>query len=56
MDEALRQVVLRALKSTEAANLSTVEHDAKAIDAVVRDRPDLSPVEAMVLINQIRKR
>ena len=56
MDEALRRTVLRALKETQAANLSAVEHDAKAIDALVRDRPDLSPVEAMVLINQIRKR
>ena len=55
MDESLKRMILRALVDTEAESLSPGEHDAKAIDAVVRQSPDLSPVEVMALIAQIRK-
>ena len=54
MDENLERIILRALEDTQAANLSSVERDARAIDAVRRVRPDLSPLDVMVLINLIR--
>ncbi len=54
MDEELERIILRALYETQAANLSPIQRDARAIDAVRRVRPDLSPLDVMVLINLIR--
>ena len=55
MDKKLKDLVLRALEDTKAANLTAIEQDAMAIEAVIRERSDLSPVEVMVLINELRK-
>ena len=55
MDKSLERIILRALEDTQAANLSSVERDAMAIEAVRRVRPDLSPLDAIVLVKLIRE-
>jgi hypothetical protein len=55
MDENLEHIIRQALEEAQAANLSPVQRDARAIDAVRQVRPELSPLDVMVLINLIRK-
>ena len=55
MDKSIERIIHRALEEIQAANLSSVERDAMAIEAVRRVRPDLSPLDVMVLINLIRR-
>ena len=55
MDEELERIILRAFEEVQAANLSSIQRDARAIDAVRRVRPDLSALDVMVLIDLIRK-
>ena len=55
MDETLERMICRALEDARAKSLNSVARDVEAIEAVRRVRPDLSPLDVMVLINLVRR-
>ncbi len=50
MDESLERIIRRALEEARAKGRDSAAQNVEAIKAVRRVRPDLSPLDAMVLV------
>ena len=55
MDETVDRIIRRALDDARAIGLDSVAQNVEAIEAVRRVRPDLSPLDAIVLLKLIRE-
>ena len=55
MEKDLEVIIRQALQEARKAGRDTVAQNVQAIEAVRRVRPDLSPLEAMVLVNMVRQ-
>ena len=55
MEKELEVIIRQALQEARRAGKDTVAQNVQAIEAVRQVRPNLSPLEAMVLVNMVRQ-